>query len=85
VAALLDQGWSAADNDPAKAADVFRTVIARQPGNAEGYYGLGYALLAQGKTAEGTRYLCMVRGKNPKPDVLADVDGILGNRQLTCP
>ncbi len=81
----MDRGWGAADNQPAKAVEAFRQVIGRQPSNAEAHYGMGYALLAQGKTAEGTRYLCMVRGKNPKPDVLAEVDGILRNRQLSCP
>ena len=85
VPALMDRGWSTADNDPATAVEAFREVIAKQAGNAEAHYGLGYALLVQGNKGEGARYLCLVSSKNPSAALKAEVEGVIRNRNLSCP
>ena len=90
-AALVDEGWNNVDRGRLKSAITsFAKVLDKNATHAEANYGLGYALIQQGRQQEAKRFLCtsLSKVKNDSSpagvSTLRDVKGLLKNNQLSC-
>jgi hypothetical protein len=89
--ALVETGWKDVDKSRLKSAAIsFEKILSVDPTHAEGNYGMGYALIKQGKRNEARTYLCSAFNKvaeDTSPEAVRtfrDVKGLLKNNQLVC-
>ena len=80
---LVDKGWNAVSGSPDRAMTLFRQALELKPGDAEASYGLGYALLQKGQATEAKPHLCRAL-RNGSTQTKRDVQGMLGQHQLSC-
>ena len=88
---LVNKGWKSIDKSRFKEAVTrFQEVLSTDARHAEANYGMGYALIKQGKSTEAGQYLCTAYEKvagDTSPEavgIFRDVKGLLKNNQLVC-
>jgi len=81
---FADRGWQVVTGQPAKAVELFGKALAIDAGHADANYGMGYALLQQGKGAQAKPYLCTAQTKGDT-EIKRDVGSLLANNNLSCP
>lgn len=84
VRALVSQGWTLADKDPAEAGARFRAALARAPSDPEANYGVGYTALKLGDRDTAARHMCAAM-PDADLDMRREIEAFQSKYQITCP